>query len=173
MFFAYFTVANLSLDSSGSLILALFKQLCRQLEHTPEWLLRAKREARDPQEYATIDYFLKLTASYSEVFIVIDGLDECPDQGRKSVLDFLNNLRSRQPVFKTFVTSRKKSDIARCFDRKDVFQVSSDSQGTINDVNRLIRQKTQSLRQSQDLLIQSDIVFEKVVSTLTQKADGM
>jgi hypothetical protein len=162
-----------SFGGSGPLILALFKQLCRQQERIPEWLLRAKREDRDPLEYATIDNFVKMTATYAETFIVIDGLDECPDTGRRSVLDFLHDLRSRQPVFKIFMTSRKKSDIARYFDRKDVLQVTTDSEGTMNDINCLIRQKTKSLRQSQDLLVKSDTLFEEVVSTLVRKADGM
>jgi hypothetical protein len=151
----------------------LFKQLCRQQKRIPEWLMRAKREDRDPHECATIDNFLKLTAPYSEIFIVVDGLDECSDTGRKSVLDFLNDLRFCQPVFKIFMTSRKKNDIARYFDREGVLQVTTDSYDTMNDINCLIRQKTESLRQSQDLLVDSDVLFEKVVSTLIRRADGM
>jgi hypothetical protein len=171
--FAYFTVANLSFGSSGPLILALFKQLCRGQTRIPEWLLCAKREDRDPQEYATIGNFLKLTASYSETFVIIDGLDECSDTGRKSVLDFVNDLRFCKPIFKIFLTSRKKSDIARYFDREGVLQVTTGSEGTMNDINCLIQQKTERLRQSQELLIKSDLLFEKVVSTLIQRADGM
>jgi hypothetical protein len=164
--FAYFTVANLSFGSSGPFILALFKQLCRQQKRIPEWLLCTKREDRDPQEYATIGNFLKLTASYSETFVIIDGLDECSDTGRKSVLDFVNDLRFRKSAFKIFLTSRKKSDIARYFDCEGVLQVMTGSEGRMNDINCLIRQKTESLRQSQDLLIESDLLLEKVVSAL-------
>jgi hypothetical protein len=171
--FAYFTVANIPFGSSGPLILALFKQLCQKQERIPEWLLRAKREDRDPQEYATIGNFLKLTASYSETFVIIDGLDECPDAGRKSVLDFINDLRFCQPIFKIFLTSRKKNDIARYFDREVVLQVTTGSEGTMNDINCLIRQRTESLRQTQDLQIDSDLLLERVVTTLIQKADGM
>jgi hypothetical protein len=164
--FAYFTVTNVLFGSSGALILALFKQLCRQQKRIPEWLLCVKREDRDPQEYATIGNFLKLTASYSERFIIIDGLDECSDTGRKSVLDFINDLRFCQPIFKIFLTSRKKSDIARYFDREGILQVTTGSEGTTNDINCLIQQKTESLRQSHELLIESDLLFEKVVSVL-------
>lgn len=171
--FAYFTVNNDLFEDSGSLILALFKQLCRQQQRVPEWLRQAKREDRDPREHATIDSFVKLVAAYSRTFVVIDGLDECTDTARRSVLEFLNDLRFCRPVVKVFMTSRKKSDIARLFERKEVLQVTTDSEDTTKDINLLIRQKTELLRQNQTLLVQSDTLFEKVVSTLIQKADGM
>jgi hypothetical protein len=155
------TVWKLRRSHSGT-----FQAAVPTAKRIPEWLLCVKREDRDPQEYATIGNFLKLTASYSETFIIIDGLDECSGTGRKSVLDSINDLRFCQLIFKIFLTSRKKSDIARYFDREGILQVTTGSEGTMNDINCLIQQKTESLRQSHELLIESDLLFEKVVSVL-------
>jgi hypothetical protein len=171
--FAYFNVSNNSFQDSRALILALTNQLCRHQDRVPKWLLQTKKEGRDPLEDATIENFLKLTVSHPRTFVVIDGLDECPDAGRKSVLNFIDAITTAKRVFKVFVTSRRKADVARILDHKRVLQVTTDSQGTTNDINLLIRQRTASLRSNQSLLIQSNILFDHVVATLIQKADGM
>lgn len=108
-----------------------------------------------------------------QTFVVIDGLDECSDAGRKSVLTFIAAITSTKPIFKVFVTGRRKADIARALDNKRVLQVATDSQGTTDDINLLIRQRTASLMSSQSLLINSNVLFDHVVSTLIKKADGM
>jgi hypothetical protein len=106
-------------------------------------------------------------------YIVIDGLDECRESERRPILELISTLRESQQVFKIFVTSRKHSDITRCFDRSGVLQVTTDSEHTTNDINILIRQKTEALRQSQTLLVRSEKLFQEVVSTLIRKADRM
>lgn len=171
--FAYFTLSNTSFKDSDALILALLNQLCRSRDLVPGWLLQAKKEGRGPLENATTANLLRLTEPYARTFIIIDGLDECPDAGRRSVLTFIGALTSSKPGFKVFVTSRKKTDIARALDRREVFQVATDSKGTTNDINLLVRQRAASLRLDRSLLIQSNVLFDQVVSTLIQKADGM
>jgi len=108
-----------------------------------------------------------------QTFVVIDGLDECPDAGRKSVLTFINAITSAKTVFKVFVTGRRQADIARALDHQRVLQVATDSQGTTDDINLLVRQRTASLMSTQSLLIKSNVLFDHVVSTLIRKADGM
>lgn len=151
----------------------MFKQLCERQDRVPEWLFDAARHEEDPLSYATIDNLTKVASFYERTYIVIDGLDECQESKRRPVLELISTLRESTKVFKIFVTSRKHSDITRYFDREGVLQVTTDAEHTTNDINLLIRQKTEALRQSQALLVRNNKLFEELVSTLIQKADGM
>lgn len=147
--------------------------MCEHQNHIPDWLTEAKGNKRDPLGSSTIENFSKITSGYQRTYIIIDGLDECRESERRPVLELISRLRQSKKVFKMFVSSRKYTDITRCLARKGVLQVTTDSKQTTNDINIFIQNKTRSLRQSQSLLVQSDSLFQEMVSTLIQKADGM
>jgi hypothetical protein len=171
--FAYYNASDTTFQGLRPLLLTLFKQLCENQERVPEWLLEAKGNKKDPLGYATVNNLTKLTSRNQRTYIIIDGLDECRESERRPILDLISTLRESKRVFKILVTSRRHSDITRCFDRAGVLQVTTDSNHTTNDINNFIRQKTIALRKSQVLPIRSDVLFQEVVSTLILKADRM
>ncbi|KAG9947567.1 hypothetical protein KCU85_g5598, partial [Aureobasidium melanogenum] len=171
--FAYFNASDATFQGLRPLLLTFLKQMCEHQNHIPDWLTEAKGNKRDPLGSSTIENFSKITSGYQRTYIIIDGLDECRESERRPVLELISRLRQSKKVFKMFVSSRKYTDITRCLARKGVLQVTTDSKQTTNDINIFIQNKTRSLRQSQSLLVQSDSLFQEMVSTLIQKADGM
>ena len=171
--FAYYNANDTTFQGLRPLLLTLFKQLCEHQDRVPEWLLEAGSNKIDPLSYATTDNLMKVTSHNQRTYIVIDGLDECRESERPPILELISTLRESKKVFKIFVTSRKQRDIARCFDRTGVLRLTTDSQNTTNDINKFIRQKTETLRISQALLVRSDKLFQELVSTLIDKADKM
>jgi hypothetical protein len=174
--FAYFALDDSSFKGAEALLLALFKQLCRTQTHLPDWLLRAKAERRDPRYIANSRNLDSLTSQYKQTYIVLDGLDECPEKERQTVLELVSLLRQAQPVFKVFVTSRKEDDIADHFDCSDVIQLSISTDGNPADIESFVHHESSRLRQNtsgRKLLVKSDVLFDEIVSTLVGKADGM
>jgi hypothetical protein len=50
-----------------------------------------------------------------EVYIVIDALDECPENDRPDIIRLLTEVMALLPCVKVFVTSRREGDIERAF----------------------------------------------------------
>jgi hypothetical protein len=174
--FAYFTCGDASFRDLDSLILALFEQLCRKQDAVPSWMLQAKSESRHPSKLASIDNLVKLTSCHRQTYIVLDGLDECPKRDRRSILDFIHFLRQAKQVFKVFLTSRNEDDIASYFDCNEVVQLYTSSQGNLFDIESYILTETSKRRHSpngRQLTVQSETLFNDIVSTLIRKADGM
>jgi hypothetical protein len=174
--FAYFALDDLSFRGAEALILAMFKQLCQAQTHLPGWLQRAKRECRDPTDVANFTNLVSLTSEYKQTYIILDGLDECPERERRSVLELVNSLRQAKSVFKVFVTSRKEDDIADYFDCAGVIQLSINTDGNSADIKSFIQHESSRLRQANSgrkLVVKSDMLFDEIVSTLITRADGM
>jgi hypothetical protein len=174
--FAYFTVGDVSFRHKDLLILALFRQLCQDQDDIPGWLWQAKSDGRDPLETASVSNLVALASRYRQTYIVLDGLDECPERERQSVLELIVAIRQANATFKIFLTSRRENDIARCFSRKGVIQLQTSSDGNSADIESFIYQETLRLRHSSGvkrLKVKSDTLFNNIVSTLTEKADGM
>jgi hypothetical protein len=156
--------------------MALFRQLCQHRDTIPDWLHQAKSANCDPLEMASIENLMILTSGYRQTYIILDGLDECPERERRSILDLISSLRQTNSVFKIFLTSRRENDIARCFDRKGIIKLQIDSYGHSDDIESFIRRETLRLRYNpgvRQLTVHSDTLFDKIVSTLIEKADGM
>lgn len=152
------------------------EQLCRKRTQLPEWLSKGRKHNRDPLILATLSNFIELNSCYQKTYVVLDGLDECPERDRRPILEFINSIRQVTPVFKVFVTSREEVDIADHFGCAEVIQLSTNSQGSSADIDYFIRQESSRLRQNKTgrkLAVRSDRVFNEIVSTLTQNADGM
>lgn len=171
--FSYFTLSDASFDSLKTLILALYKHLCEDQVFIPKFLLQAKHEHRSPFATAKTENLITLASCYQRIYVVVDGLDECPDKEQQSVLDFFEAVLHATPVFKIFVTSRQRPDVDKRLHYNKLLQVTTGSDDTSSDIESYVREKATMLRQKKKLFIKSDALFDVVVSTLVQKADGM
>jgi hypothetical protein len=94
--FAYFSFTDTTFQDLTLLIALSMKQLCHQGRKVPTVLTKAKQEAKLPSDVLGTNMFIHNTKPYRQMFIVIDGLDECSEEERLPILDFIVEAASDQ-----------------------------------------------------------------------------
>lgn len=172
--FAYFSFTDPNFQELTLLIGLLMKQLCQQHGSIPEKLLEAKRQARDPASVSDIDMFTSVTVLYQRSFVVLDGLDECPEEKRLPILDFIveASSRSRSNV-KILVSSRKEYDINNQFKRLSTPAIELETDIITPDIRSFVQHEASRLRAESKLHVRDDKLFEDIVQRLVEKSGGM
>lgn len=103
---------------------------------------------------------------FEQVYIVVDGLDECLELN--VLLPVLETLGQR---CRLLVTSRPRDDIARRLGRYSQIHMTRES--TSNDIRAFVHSQIRERVQSQRLHVRDERVIEEVSRTLVDQADGM
>lgn len=122
--------------------------------------------------------FAKLASDMSlrEVYIVIDALDECPEQNRPRFIATITAIISSFPCAKIFITSRREGDIERAFSESSTPTIQMQAESITADVQTYVHAEVKKLRKGyhgKKLFLRSNALEEKIVRTLTQEANGM
>jgi hypothetical protein len=172
--FAYFSFTDPNFQDLTMLVALLLKQLCQQHNSIPEELLKAKRQARDPASVSDSNMFLSVTELYQRTFVVVDGLDECSEEKRSPILDFLVEVSSRSNSHvKILVSSRKESDINDQFKRLSTPAIELETGIITPDIRGFVHYEASRLRAESKLHVRDDGLFEEIVQKLVEKSDGM
>lgn len=97
---------------------SLIKQLCCRRPDTPQPLRdlgRYKEQGQRPDMKTLVDTLAATVHGFSDVFLVVDALDECPFESgeRKKLLDCLRRIHmAKSDNLHLLCTSRRESDIA-------------------------------------------------------------
>ncbi|KAH6715676.1 putative kinase D-interacting substrate of kDa [Leptodontidium sp. MPI-SDFR-AT-0119] len=186
--FAYCNFADPKTQEPKQLISTFIKQLCWKRNQLSESLLGFYQgyhgEARIPNLDTCKEQFWKLGELFKEVYIIIDGLDECQEDARGQTLKFLldpsqgtekddrgvknGNMKSRlegedskvtpRVVLKAIVISRNEADIAKKFQDHAASTLRIDNKDVTPDIAAFIYNQT---------------LKSKVVGKLIAEADGM
>jgi len=121
---------------------------------------------------------VSLTEDLSEVYIIIDALDECPERQRCGILEFVTTVVTTQTpcCIKVFVTSRREMDIAKVFEDKKIPTIQIQAENVAADIETFARSRVEILRKGEHgrtLYITSADLTQKIIRTLALKADGM
>ncbi len=160
----------------SQIIPALIKQLCRKKDTVPTAFLRAKQDALPPSTLGNHSSFLTAAQGFTEMFLLIDGLDECPENKRFHVLGFLKFLVEKLPRQKIFVTSRRENDLVRAFDELKAPKIEIEAKSVAADITKYATDEIKQLRQGYNgkkLYVKSKTLEQKIIDTLTTRADGM
>ncbi|EUC36296.1 hypothetical protein COCCADRAFT_73150, partial [Bipolaris zeicola 26-R-13] len=176
--FAYYNYRDTRLANITTIIAILIKQLCQGMQDIPDNLLEIMRNARSPSLLGSKQYFFSLTENFSEVFVVFDALDECPEERREDILGFITEVVTMPAphCIKVFATSRREMDITEAFVKKDVPTIQISAGNVSADIETFARSRVEELRSGQHgktLYIDSDDFTEEIIRTLAQKAEGM
>lgn len=142
----------------------------------PLAFLIAKQNSDPPSKLGNQSSFLTIAQDFTEVFLLIDGLDECPEDKRPNVLGFLKFLVENLPYFKIFVTSRREKDLVRAFEELKAPKIEIEAKSVAADITKYVADEVKQLRQGYDgkkLYVKSITLEQKIIDTLTTKADGM
>jgi ankyrin repeat domain-containing protein 50 len=166
----------LELGDPCQIVSALIKQLCRKKDTIPSDLLRFKHNSLRPSFTSMQDLFISLATSFNEVFLIIDALDECPVDKRHYIIGFLTQVVKLLSHAKVFVTSRKELDIACAFKREKTPIIKIEAENVTADIRLYVTSEVKRLRHGYNgkrLYIESDALEEKIIRTLSEKAEGM
>ncbi|THZ83652.1 hypothetical protein D6C84_04762, partial [Aureobasidium pullulans] len=172
--FAYFSFTDPTFHGAAPLTLALLKQLCQQRISVPDMLSKAKQEAREPASVSSAETFVEVARSFQQIFVVIDGLDECPERQRPAILDFIIDASDvTRFCTKFFVSSRREGDIHSHFNflKKPVIVLEA---GLITpDIIKFVREEVLRRRTVSELHIQEETLLEEVIHKLIEESNGM
>lgn len=172
--FAYFSFTDPTFHGAAPLTLALLKKLCQQQRSVPDMLSKAKQEAREPTSVSSVETFIEVAQSFQQIFVVIDGLDECPEEQRPAILDFIIDASGvTSSCTKVFVSSRREGDIYSHFSflKKPVIELEA---GLITpDIIKFVREEVLRRRAVSELHIQEETLLEEVIQKLIGESNGM
>ncbi|KAK6542442.1 hypothetical protein TWF694_006395 [Orbilia ellipsospora] len=151
------------------LVSALLKQLLEQLPEVSEgfqsWYENHKRHnTRPPMDEAT-DMLLLLSKSYSRIFLVVDALDECKDEPRRTLISAIRMMQQQTHV-NLMATSRPITHIMNEFDKDIILPIDASN----DDIGRYLDGQVPRLPHS--LSSDASLVHE-VKSKIIECAAGM
>jgi hypothetical protein len=175
--FAYYNYRASESQSPKQIASALLKQLCRKSATEPPELLNFKERALPPSLGDIEQFLIKLPAvmKLKEMFIVIDALDEC-EKERPTIIRLLTEIIKALPCAKVFITSRREGDIERAFVKSNTPTIQIQAKNVEADIRSFVEGKVREYRQcyyGKELFLSNDLLEARIISTLTEKADGM
>jgi hypothetical protein len=136
--------------------------------------MRVNHSAKDPTDVVDTDLFADTAKYYQQVFIVIDGLDECPEERRSPILDFIVEVSSKlDSSIKVFVSSRKKPDIDARFKSLNTPAIELETGKITPDIESFVRDEALRLRIESRLRVRDNALFAELIRKLVEKSDGM
>ena len=106
------------------------------------------------------------------LFVVIDGLDECGKDVLQQILDVIKSLAACQPsVIKLFISSRDDIRIIESLKKYPVLQASAVD--ISNDMQVYVKGAVRDRIESGDLIVRSPELEAVIITELTSKAHGM
>ena len=183
MAYFYFDFRDINKQNRRDLLPSLVTQLSDQSHRHCDILnnvyLKHGSGAQKPSEDVLIECLKDMVTLPDQhpVYLIIDGLDECPDTSglptpREQVLGLLNTLvELSSPNLRLCVTSRPEIDIRRALEPLTSLRVSLHEQsGQRQDIIDYVTSVVQS-----DLKMRQWPGEDKnlVIETLSEKADGM
>jgi hypothetical protein len=179
----YFDFKDTEKQDSRALLSSLLVQLSNQSDHFCDILHELYSENRDGSQQpdtASLHRCLRgmlTVAGPRPVYLVMDALDECPDDSgipssREKVLKTVKGLvELRHPNLRLCVTSRPEYDIRTTLETLATQKVSlHDEDGQKQDINDYI---TSVVHSDEKMKKWRDAEKDMVVESLTAKADGM
>lgn len=154
------------------LIGALIAQLLNATDTAscPESLIRAFNHYRSssyPNFMELVKIFYEVSLNYSQIFIIIDGLDEIVE--RTDVLDFFADLSMDYDctTYKTFIASRPEVDIQYAFQSYMIVAITQEDIQA--DLETYVRQELEKLK----IVDVGGFDQYSIVTELVKRAQGM
>ena len=122
-----------------------------------------------PSVSKMVDIFLKMVGHYDCFYVIVDALDECPDDHRHEVLTVLKTVSTKAGNVRVIYTSREEADIKEALAEFKPVRITAN----ISDLELYVASEIQMRTSSGRLKIKHSEVKEKIIDKLTHEADGM
>jgi len=143
----------------------------------PQYLLNFyhtyDRNVRIPSFDVYKENFFCLVKSFDQVFLVIDALDECKQDERDKIMNFIFDTTDNLPRAKVFITSRRETDIASDFARHKTPTIQIEARNVTKDIKAYVTDRVEYLVKIKKLRLKKPSLKENIVETLVTGAEGM
>lgn len=170
----YCNYEELERKTTTSIIGALLKQLshgCQNLDSYTESIFDSNNILNIRTSEAA---FAAILSRFQKVFVVVDGLDECSQEERNSMVTFLTRqVRLSRCQLKVFLTSRPENDLHQLLEGTHNHQINVND--TAKDIRPFVEASVQRLIQDKALLggaVGVDLA-EELVDNISTQSDGM
>lgn len=155
---------------------AILKQLFVQgilNEHLTGEIVEAfQRNAHGPHERQLAAFLLRGVKESQGVHILVDGLDECPEDAQRSIIELLLHLASLDlPSIKVLVTSREEERPLGYLQAFEQMHLSTST--SAHDIESFVSDTIETTLDSGEMTIRDMRLKDEVVSKLVAKAQGM
>ncbi|KAK6436813.1 hypothetical protein LTR95_006993 [Oleoguttula sp. CCFEE 5521] len=169
----YFSFSDNHKQTYQNLLVSLVAQLGRKepgLSMLRQAYEKVERKLPGLDELQKI--LLSSVASYDEVFLHLDALDECPegDGMRQNVLNGIQQLLRQAPNVRILVTSRDVSDVRSLMEISGADLMPIIAQTISSDIRKYVSTQVSRDRKFSRLDLATKTMIEE---TLVQRADGM
>ena len=184
--FAFFRYQAVNKQRSSHVIATLIKQICRRRDNVAQFLLDQhqshERDDRKPMLEDYISGFFALAQEFDQIFVIIDALDECKEESRHEILEFIADIIGNLPCAKVFVTSRRESDIAEFFDQLQAPTIQIQAKNVQKDIEVYVNKRLDDLLlpaqpgkkfKVQKLRLRDPMIRTTVFQKLVGSANGM
>jgi len=169
----YLTFSDQHKQSYEDLLKSLVAQMCwkepgfAKLRHVYE-----RPNATLPGPDTLEDMVVSSANQFTQVFLLLDALDECPedDGARSDLLEGLQRLSDSVPTLKLFATSRSLTEIQTVMEEMGADAVSIDVGLANADIRTYVDEQ---LKKDRKLSSFDDPTKQLIQQTFAEKADGM
>lgn len=153
---------------------AIVRQLVQRKQTTSKYVQILYEEHRRKESRPTLNEYLdllqSLSAEFTEVYVVIDALDECINSKRETVWNDLHaNLKKRVTNLRLLCTSRHTD----CFGKTSPSSTCIEIRATDKDMETYIQAQIESQSRLFELCRQDTNLQSDILQTVVSKAEGM
>lgn len=185
--YAYFDYQHRENSQTRAIVGSLAKNLVGSQRVLPEIVFQTFRDhkAQDkrPNLQATIGFFCEVARDLSELFVVIDALDECNDEDRKLFLgSFIDHVFHDIPHARVLVTSRPEASITDYLHSLSACEIKIGGKKTREDISKYIRGQIVMSKSPvsglqgglrRTVRVKNPRVLDEIIETLETKSGGM
>jgi hypothetical protein len=125
-----------------------------------------------PTTEELITLLLAVLRLFPELYVVIDGIDECESQEREDVFSIIRQLADFGGcVVKAFISSREEVDIKKAFARYRQIHVSEAN--VMSDIDSYVKGAVEVRVQTGKLVVRDHSLVGTVIDALSHGARGM
>lgn len=177
----YFTFSDVKKQESDGMLASLIKQVCCHRPNIPDSvndLSEYKKKGMRPSTEELQNSFISTLRGFTNVYIIIDALDECPNINtqREELMEILHYiLDSNLNNLHLFCTSRKESDIDVSLRRQlsEPGRATLDISSHLKEIERDIGEYIDSTLTNAKYSSWPIHIKAEVRKALIEKSDGM
>ncbi|KAK2760285.1 hypothetical protein FQN54_002353 [Arachnomyces sp. PD_36] len=173
--YVYYDYKDERLRDHSLVMAGIIKQLYLHKKEIPDWLLKHKRSCHSPTTVCNTESFCKMGQDFGKIIIVIDALDECPEEERDKTIGFILD-NAKKLGIKFLITSRRESDILEAFKGSKTPKFEIQASNVMGDIETFVRDEVNTLvrgRNGKKLHLKDPSLKNTIVQALAAQSEGM
>ena len=156
--------------SMNSILGSFIRQLAQELQNIPSPLVDLYQRYADkgttPTASEVQSVFHSVVDEFEELYVVVDGLDECDEQLRWDLVDELTPLK---PKLRLLITARNIETIVQELAELDQFEIKANA----SDIELFIDHQLQKNRYLRSMVMKSPRLRQDIKAAIVKTADHM